>query len=113
MLSSLQKQCSCFDCLVVTTVAPCLNMQEPSFLHFSSILHRVAIPVVSYTNLVYVGRVLLECTVYVGCYRPPHSNSIASCMSKHSAAIVTTKQSSNYFVFAVMDAPSRYGLYRQ
>ena len=28
----------------------------------------------------------------IGCYRPPHSNSIPRlCMSKHGAAIVTTK----------------------
>ena len=62
-------------------------------LHFSSILHRVAIPVVSYTNLVYVGyywnaQFMWDAIVLHILIVLPRS-----CMSKHGATILTTKQS--------------------
>ena len=69
-------------CMQKVVLIACLNMQEPSCLHFSSILHKPG----------YVGTTGML-SLCIGCYCPPRSNSIASCMSKHGADTVTTKQS--------------------
>jgi len=60
IISPLQNQCSCFDCLVFTTVAQLLAYRYIG-MHFSSIVQKLCIPIVSH------DRILLECSVYAGC----------------------------------------------
>ena len=51
-------RCTNFYCSVVSTAVQVLNLytwKSKSCLHFNSILHKVAIAIVSHTNLVYIN----------------------------------------------------------